>query len=154
MKEIKLTQGFVTKVDDEDYEWLNRWRWKPQIDHNNVYAVRNIRYNGGYKTIRMHRFIVNPPDGILIDHIDSDGLNNQKYNLRLCNECQNRAHRKPNKNHKYIGVGVYKNIFRARIRFNNIIYALGYFKTEKEAAIAYNIAALRLKGNFAYLNVI
>jgi hypothetical protein len=152
MKEIKLTQGYVAFVDDEDYEWLNQWRWKPQIDQNNVYAVRNIRFNNKYKAVRMHRFIMNAPDDMLVDHIDSDGLNNQKYNLRLCNDYQNRLHRKPNKNHKYIGVGVYKNIFRARIRINNTVYYLGYFKTEKEAAIAYNNAAIKLKREFAFIN--
>lgn len=155
MKEIKLTRGMVTLVDDEDYEYLSQWKWSATNPNDPPYATRHGRKKTQEpRSVLMHRVIMNTPDDLEVDHIDHNGLNNQKTNLRICSGFENRLNRQPNRNHKYVGVGVYKNIFRARIRVNNIIYYLGYFKTQEEAALSYNRAALMLKGEFAYLNLV
>jgi len=93
-----------------------------------------------------------------VDHINGDNLDNRKKNLRLCTYAENNRNRKPleNKTSKYKGVGLNKNYkiktWQARIVKNSKRYSLGYFKNEKEAALAYNQAAKKYFGEFAYLN--
>src|SRR5688572_4947824 len=96
MKEIPLTQGKVALVDDEDYEWLNRWKWTFQeCKSGNGYAVRYSRGRREY----MHRLVLNAPTGTEIDHVATgDTLNNQRTNLRVCTRAQNLANRNIGKN--------------------------------------------------------
>ncbi len=82
MKEIKLTQGMTTKVDDEDYEWLSQWKWFAKESRGGYYAARSIRHGKQVETIRMHRVIKKTPKGMETDHSDMDTLNNQRYNLQ------------------------------------------------------------------------
>lgn len=90
MKEIKLTRGKVALVDDEDFDFLNQFNWFARKSGNTYYACRGI-WNGENMTpIRMHRVIMkNAPENMLIDHIDGNGLNNQKENLRIATVSQN-----------------------------------------------------------------
>jgi len=152
MKNLFTTRGHLITVDDDDYDWLSKYKWYADCSHRTIYAVKNTKINGIWVKERMHRMIMKITDNSLIDHIDGNGLNNQKSNLRICADIENRAHRRPNNGHKYIGVGTYKSIYRSRIRINNIVYYLGYYKTAEEAALAYNEAAIKFKGEFAYLN--
>lgn len=154
MKEILLNKDFITLVDDEDYDYLNQWRWC--VD--NGYVVRGIRNGKAVKKIYMHRLLLNPENDLVIDHIDGNKLNNQKHNLRICSIKDNvRNRKKANKkmSSKYKGVHYLKNnnTWQAYINNGKRIY-LGSFKTEKEAAIAYNEAALIYHGNFAKLNIL
>lgn len=97
MKEIPLTKGYKTIVDDEDYDFLMRWRWHAVIAHS-VYAERCERPRGGkIKHIMMHRVINNTPDGMETDHINGNGLDNRRSNLRSVTKNQNQWNRKPNK---------------------------------------------------------
>lgn len=82
MKEIKLTQGYATKVDDEDFEKLNKVNWYVSIYKNHARAESRQWIKG--KLVRMHRIIINCPEDLVVDHIDGDSLNNQKDNLRAC----------------------------------------------------------------------
>jgi len=159
MKEIKLTQGKVTLVDDEDYEWLNQWNWyvykNKSENSTRHYAAR--RRKNGRNMIQMHREIMKTPRGMMVDHIDHDGLNNQKYNLRNCFNFQNGKNRKPTGKSKYIGVNYYydkngKEYIRACCRFNGKSNYLGTFDTEEDAALARDIMALKYHGRFANLN--
>jgi hypothetical protein len=85
MKEIKLTQGMVTKVDDTDYGWLSEMgKW--QFDRY-AYCTRVV--NGKRKSIRMHRLIMNPPEGMVVDHINGDRLDNRRENLRVTTQSVN-----------------------------------------------------------------
>lgn len=76
MKRIPLTQGKYAIVDDEDFEWLNRWRWKY---HKDGYAVRTAT---GNRNVYMHREVNKTPKGLLTDHINRNGLDNRRCNLR------------------------------------------------------------------------
>lgn len=149
MKEIKLSKGYAALVDDEDFEYLNQWKWYVYIDRSYKYAIRRDRNTG--KRIKMHRIILNAPDNMLVDHIDHNGLNNQKTNIRLCTNSQNQWNMKGRRN-GFKGVSIDKYRFRSSIKYQGKTIHLGNFKTEIEAAIAYDKKAKELFGEFAYLN--
>ena len=138
MKEIKLTQGKVALVDDEDYEDLNKYKWYANKDKNTFYAMRNEIINGKSRTVMMHRKIMNNNYNLLTDHIDGNGLNNCKSNLRIVTNRQNSQNRHINKSSKYVGVYWDKIAmnWKAQIRTNKKIY-LGTFKNEEDAHNAY-----------------
>ena len=154
MKEIKLTQGKVAIVDDEDYEYLNQWKWYLCKG----YITRNIRLEDGRQgKIYMHRLIVDTPVGMYTDHINGNRLDNRKGNLRICSKSQNGMNRGGQKNNTtgYKGVFINKarnNHIFSQIRANNILIYLGTFRTLENAARAYNKAALKYHGEFAQLN--
>lgn len=156
MKEIKLTQGKVALVDDEDFEFLNQFKWRAHKGKNTFYAVRSIKKDMEW----MHRVILNISDSkIFADHRDHDGLNNQKYNLRTCSGSQNNANQvKQKKQTSSIYKGVYyckiTNKWCAQIQKNSKTIVIGRFITEIEAATARNEKAIELFGEFANLNVI
>ena len=154
MKEIKLTQNKVVMVDDEDFEWLNQWKWHVQKDKNRWYAVRNDKM----ANVRMHRLILDLKsfkyDKRIIDHKDNNGLNNQRHNLRICNNSQNQMNRNLTSSSGYKGVSWHKlnNKWTAQVRFNKKNYHLGYFNDKREAALAYDKKATELFGEFAKTN--
>jgi len=160
MKLIPLTRGKFTKVDDEDFDFLNQWKWCARKAPHTYYAVRCIgRKPQSPITIRMHRVImdeINPK--VLIDHKDGDGLNNQKFNLRKANSSQNSSNRTKRvpASSKYLGVHFRKNEnkWQAKIRHNKQYISLGYFDNEVDAAIAYNAGAKKYHGEFANINII
>jgi len=154
MKEINLSQGKVAFVDDEDYDKLIKFKWFAHKHRNTYYARCNNRGN----PIKMHRLIleITDPD-ITIDHKDLNGLNNQKYNLRKCSNSQNQANRPKRKfsKSKFKGVTtspVKINKWKAQIKKNGKVMGLGSYKTEEDAAKAYDKAALEIHGEFANLN--
>jgi hypothetical protein len=161
MKEIQLNNGYVALVDDEDYEWLNQWKWGAHKKGNRIYVERSEVLRTGKKsyktkTIAMHRLIMDAPKDMEVDHINHNGLDNQRNNLRICTGYQNRLNRKAFGSCKYLGVTVtlsrnYKQI-RARVHLDGIVYHLGSFKTEESAAMAYDAKAKELFGEFANLN--
>lgn len=156
MKEIQLTQGLVTQVDDEDYEWLNQRKWSAKKENNTHYAVRNHSIDGKRSTVRMHRLITNAPKGMDVDHIDGNGTNNQRSNLRICTRSQNQMNKGSSRGSlsKYCGVSWDKERknWRSRISCNYKSIHLGHYKDETDAALAYNEAALKYHGEFARLN--
>jgi hypothetical protein len=155
MKEIKLRKSDkVALVDDEDYEYLSQFRWYCTHERHCYYAVSFKHINGYSVPLRMHRLILNAPRGTMIDHIDHNGLNNQKNNLRFVNYIQNGQNRQPNKGYKYKGVNSFNGKYEAKIQYNNKKIYLGTFETEEEAALAYNDAALKYFGEYAHLNII
>jgi len=146
MKEIKLSQGEVSFVDDEDFERVNALKWCAYKGGNTSYAVRSILINGKWKAQRMHRFIMG--DNTLkldIDHIDHDGLNNQKINLRFCTHQENMMNQKPRKNCSSVYKGTCWNKrakkWMAQIRIDGNSIYLGIFYNEIDAARAYDEAA-------------
>jgi len=156
MKEIKMKRGFVAMVDDEDYEHLNQWKWHVLITNKNIYARRDIRGEVG-QTTKMHRLIMNAPKDKEVDHIDHNGLNKQKSNLRICTHAQNCMNVNPVGKSRYLGVCLTRNgngnpIIRSTIRTGEKRITIGQFKTEIEAAKAYDKMAKKYHGDFANLN--
>jgi|SRR5690606_5995401 len=152
-KEIPLTQGKVAIVDDEDFEWLSRYRWA--YNKRLGYAQRSIRKDGKLASLAMHRAIMQPPPGMQVDHINGDRLDNRRCNLRIVTNQQNSFNRQPQKaTSQYKGVGWYKPYqkWRAKIKINGKTKHLGYFDDEKEAALAYDRAARELFGEYAKTN--
>jgi hypothetical protein len=135
LKEIPLTQGKVALVDDGDYNYLNQFKWCVAHWRNGYYAVRKEKS----KVVIMHRVIMNAPKNKVIDHIDGNGLNNLKSNLRIVSNRQNLQNRHVNKTSKYPGVSWYKrlNKWHTQIRIKNKQKDLGYFENERKAAKAY-----------------
>lgn len=161
MKEIQLTQGKVTMVDDEDYDELMKFKWyayKSKGRYRTIfYAGRNKRKSDTIKFCAMHIIIMGDmPDGYFVDHIDGDGLNNQRHNLRLATKSQNgcNCNSTPNTSSKFKGVSLYSNchLFSSELTLNRIKIKIGYFKNELEAAIAYDFVALKYHGEFAKTN--
>lgn len=154
MKLIPLTHGKFALVDDCDFDLVSKYRWSAHRHKTGTwYAERTVKG----KVILMHRFILNPPDGMLVDHKDRDGLNNQRSNIRIATKSQNNANRRASVNSQtsnFLGVAFEKDRqkWTARIRKNGVGYRLGAFDTEHEAAKAYNEGALKLHGEFANLN--
>lgn len=160
MKEIKLTQGKVALVDDEDYEWMNQWKWYAAKGKGNSFYAQRIasKINGKRITVLMHRLIMKDCAGLTIDHIDGNGLNCQKYNLRKCTQRENSRNRGACKNStsRFVGVGWHKHKkkWTAQINPNGICISIGTFSKEEDAAIAYNEYAKKYFGEFARLNII
>lgn len=162
MKEIRLTKGMVAIVDDEDFSFLNRWKWHAHESADGVfYAVRCFRFENKQYKCYMHRLITCAPEGAEVDHRNSNKLDNRRTNLRLCNREDNMHNSSPCKNGKsgYKGVSRKNDKgrtkpYRAVIRVNKRQVFLGYFKTAEEAALAYNNAAIKYFGEFAWLNII
>lgn len=158
MKEIPLTRGLFALVDDEDVEMLSQYKWQAgKSKHGNSWYAHTTEKKTN-KKIAMHRLIcgLKQYDGIQVDHKDLNGLNNQKNNLRLCTDTQNK-HNTPSRkgaSSKYKGVFVTKRTksIWAGIRKDGKTVTIGHFKSEKEAAIAYDREAEKLYGEFAYLN--
>ncbi|HUW19242.1 MAG TPA: HNH endonuclease [Sedimentisphaerales bacterium] len=149
---IPLTRGQFAVVDAEDYPTLSQFTWFAEGTKKNCYAVR--KENG--KSIKMHRQITNAPDHLVVDHIDHNGLNNRRSNLRLATFTQNcrNQRRLSHGSSKYKGVHWNKKAkkWAAAIRCDNKTRHLGYFHDEIQAARAYDRAARNYHGVFASLN--
>jgi hypothetical protein len=154
MKEIHLTREKVALVDDEDFEWLNQWKWC----FDGRYAARRLENYG--KKIRMHTVILQPTDGMLSDHKNRNELDNQRNNLRVCTKAQNQHNRGKQSNNRsgYKGVDYVASKQKrnkrwyAHIGYNGRNICVGYFLTPKEAAKAYDTKAIELYGKFADTN--
>jgi hypothetical protein len=154
MKEIKLTRGLVALVDDEDFDYLNQFRWHCDKHYSTYYVSRTIKLkNGKQKTILMHRVIMNTPEGMEVDHKDHNGLNCQKYNIRNCTHSQNKMNVKAYGIIKYLGVDlIKKGKYRSKIKVNGITKHIGIFDNPELAAMAYDKKAKYYFGEFANLN--
>lgn len=157
MKQLKLSNGNATLVDDEYYDELSVFNWH---ENSAGYALRNATVGGVRKQILIHRQITDAPKGLVVDHIDGDPLNNTSDNLRVCRHRDNLRNQKLRKTSltKYKGVTRYKNVsgevWTSRITKNDHMLSLGTFDNPHDAARMYNFWALDMFGEFAHLNVI
>lgn len=150
MKEIKLTKGFTTLVDDEDFDELNRFKWFALTAGKSVYAARNEMFFERplrkRKIIKMHKYLL--PNKKFVDHKNGNSLDNRRHNLREVTKSQNGRNRRAVGASKYIGValvhfGKYERKWGASIRIDGKKVTLGHHASEVEAAKAYNDAAVR-----------
>ena len=155
MKEIILSRGEFALVDDEDYEWLNQWKW---YKNNDGYATRCAWIGHGYIRYYMHRVIMNTPKGMFTDHINQNRLDNRRSNLRVCNLVQNLANRPKNiTNHSGAkGVSWHKcrKKWDAQIKYCGKYIHIGSFDSLEEASKAYQNKASELLGEFVYKGVV
>jgi hypothetical protein len=167
IRKIKLTQNKYAIVDKEDYKWLMEWKWHAihRITVRKVVGPTEVWY-AGRTGMLMHRQILGlrNGDGILTDHVNHDGLDNRRKNLRKATAIQNAHNRNISEYNRTGYKGVYRaevygprNInprWGARISVNGKLFYSKYFDTKEEAALAYNELAIKYHGEFARLNVI
>ncbi|MEN6424184.1 MAG: AP2 domain-containing protein [Phycisphaerales bacterium] len=148
LKRIPLGDGRYVYVDAADFEWLSRWKWHMR----NGYAARNERG----EMILMHRQMMQPPAGMIVDHVNRNKLDNSRINLRICTRGENTRNRaKPiGCSSRFKGVSYDRKTgkWKAGIRSSRKQIYLGIFDTEEEAARAYDAKAVELFGEFARLN--
>lgn len=156
MKEIKLTQGKVAIVDDEDFEELNKFKWYAVKKGRTYYAERATYVDKKKSTIRLHQIILKPKPEYETDHKDRDGLHNWRDNLRYATRSQNVANIDKYRlsSSKKKGVSWHKgnNKWMASIWKEGTHFFLGYFFNEADAALAYDKSAIEFFGEFARTN--
>lgn len=160
-KFIKLNKDQYAIVDAEDSKELNKYNWFLRLPtgSNTQYAQRNNWCKKSKKhltPLKMHRVIMNAQKDEIVDHINGNGLDNRKSNLRICTTRQNNRNQRPQIGRSSKYKGVYWKKDRSKWRANIKTYGkskhLGYFIEEVEAAKAYNKAALELFGEYSLLN--
>lgn len=149
-KQIPLSQGKFATVDDADYDWLAKNKW--------TYDAKGYAYRKASNvTVFMHRVVLNAPASAVVDHVNGDGLDNRRDNLRIVTVAQNNYNQRPRKHPKtsqYKGVSYFKEVNRwqAHIKKGNERPYLGLYESEIDAARAYNAAARHYFGPYAYVN--
>lgn len=155
MKEIPLTQGKFAIVDDEDYERLSQHKWFAMKDTNTFYVAR---YDTEFKMIQMHRELLGLKkyEKRIVDHINRNGLDNRKNNLRIVNISLNSYNKRmlSNNSSGYRGVSWSKphQQWVSRIGYKGKSIFCGRFNDIKKAAMAYDNKAKEIWGNNAMLN--
>lgn len=155
MKLLSLTRGLSAQIDDEDFERCSAIAWyaMPNSTNTGFYAVAKIN---GKQTTYLHRFLLDAPKGISVDHINNDSLDCRKHNLRLATQLQQCHNRKLRSDNRYglkgVGQKPGQASYYANIGINGKKTYLGTFKTAQEAATAYDHAATRHFKLFAKTN--
>lgn len=154
MKQIRLNKGYIALVDNEDFEKLSKLTW---FISDTGYAKNTFLDNEKKaKQVRMHRIITNAQKGDYVDHINGNKLDNRKCNLRLCSNAENMRNRKAPVNNTSGFKGVtwskIRNKWRSYIKVDYRFIDLGFFTDKNDAANAYNEAALKYFGEFAFIN--
>lgn len=148
-KTIPITKGKFTIVDDEDFEELNQYNW---ICHTPESVYRQKMVKGVRRMIWMHRFIMKCPDGMEVDHINGNALDNRKSNLRICTHAENMKNIGFSKRNTSGYKGVYwnksANKWQAQISISGRVTYIGLYDNIEDAASAYNTSAKKNHGDF------
>ncbi|MGA2092023.1 MAG: HNH endonuclease [Sedimentisphaerales bacterium] len=157
-RRIPVGEGYFAIVDPGDYYWLNRFHWMLRRNNNSIYAFRFFDEPGKKtKIISMHRDIMKPRKGLLVDHRNRNALDNRRENLRIATRCQNMQNRSKIKKattSRFIGVHKEKRTghWVANIDYRGKTIYLGTYINEVDAAKAYDKAAKKYRREFANLN--
>lgn len=157
-RKIPLGKSLFTIVDPDDHYQLNCFHWSERRNSNCIYAVRFLNDpRKKPKIISMHRQIINPRKGLLVDHVNRNTLDNRKANLRLATKSQNMQNRgkiSSKTSSRFIGVYLERRTGRwvSCIEHHSKKISLGTFGNEIDAAKAYDKAAKKHRGEFARLN--
>lgn len=153
---LPLSQGDVATVDAEDFDRLNAFKWTLKKTRSHKYAYRQHMLAGKLVQVLLHREVVKCPDGLVVDHINRNGLDNRKENLRVCTQSENIANSLGHSDRKYAlpkgieyKVGRKANPYSARITKNGVRHFLGNFASVEEAVGVRNTKAQELFGTFA-----
>jgi hypothetical protein len=159
VREIPLTKGYIALVDDDDYERVAAFKWQVGVRKSKqktyTHALRHVGPKRQRTTLSLHTFIMGHHPGMMIDHADGNGLNNQKYNLRIATRSQNVANSVRTRPNKTGFRGIFYNGSRFAVRLrggSNPRRYIGSFQTAEAAARAYDKAAIEEFGEFATLN--
>lgn len=161
MRKISLTQGKYALVDDEDFEKVSKLKWFAYKNGNFFYARHSARHSENKKSQYklLHRFIMKARSKKkFVDHINGNGLDNRRKNLRIVTHQQNTWNRQKQKNNTSGYIGVYfdkkngKGKWKSQISIKGKKTNLGRYDSRRKAAIAYDNKALELRGEFAKLN--
>jgi hypothetical protein len=136
MKTISLSMGQVAQVDDSDYPFLATFKWRAFKLKDTHYAVRTIVSRGNHCCVMMHRVIIGLSNSnpLEVDHIDRDGLNNQRANLRAVTHAQNQWNRRRTKGYYWDSRD---KRYQAQIVFNGNRIRLGRYSIKEDAQQAY-----------------
>ncbi len=157
---IPLSKNHFAIVDEIDAD-LSDFHWSALITHTKVYAYRTAKIDDKHTTVLMHRVILARALNVdlskydLVDHIDLNGINNRRNNLRIATHSQNLQNKSIQSNNQlgYKGVtlvrGKYQNKFKAQIQFDGKLFYLGIHDTVEEAYAVYCEKAKELFGEFA-----
>jgi hypothetical protein len=149
---IRLTRNLHAIVDAADYEWLKRYKWHAfgSPKKRTFYAARNV----AHQVVFMHRAIMNPPQGKVVDHYNGNGLDNRRCNLRICRAAENSRNmaKRAGTRSRFIGVYPHRDKWYVNVTCNGEDHYGGLFDDEVEAAKARDALALRLHGPYARLN--
>lgn len=161
MKQLPMTNGGFSLVDDDVFEWAQHSGWfkTPSRDKRTYYAVRNTKQaNGSFKKERLHRLVLGLKlgDRREADHKDGNGMNNTRGNLRIANRVQNTQNRGAFAFNStgYRCVTKRGSHFRVIFTYNKNHYRLGHYGDKHEAAFAFNVAANHFDTEFIRRNVI
>ncbi len=154
---IPLTQNKMVIVDSDDAESVKAFDWYAQNSRGRFYAARQMRLdNGKQKLIFLHNWLVNPPDDMLVDHINGDSLDCRRSNLRLCTQAQNMRnvplYRNSTSGYKGVSLQPTTGRWKAYISMDGDRHNLGDYGTAAEAARAYDARSRELHGEFGRLN--
>jgi hypothetical protein len=149
---VPLTKGYEAAIDIADIPRVEAWNWTASVEKHTVYAMRKAVIDGAQRTVKMHRFLMAPQEGQLVDHRDGNGLNNVRCNLRVATHPQNMWNRRKPRGGKAGLVGVHwdndRKKWAAVIQVNGKVRRLGRFETPEEGHQAYIEAARQLQGKF------
>ena len=142
-------------VDDEDDPFVQERNWGAKKEYHTTYIIATSK-NSSFSTDRLPRLILNVPSNMVVDHINGDGTDNRRCNIRVCTQSENQWNRKPHKKavSKFKGVAwkSHAKSFEVTIQKHKKRYFLGHYKNEELAAYVYDYAAKSLFGEFARTN--
>lgn len=149
---IELSRGFKALVDEQDYHHLRGMGWHAHTSKGFTYA----RCAWGNGHILMHVYLMKPPEGLLVDHINGDKLDNRRENLRLATNAENsrNVRKTEGRTSQYKGVvwDAARKKWRAQIKLEGSMKTLGRFEDERTAAQTYDEAAKLHFKEYAFLN--